>query len=76
MESRPISISLFNKNNPQSIEEGPNQVLDFDSIDKVIIKGLNLGYLPLGNDIIINNLSQISIEQNRKEIVITGKQSE
>ncbi len=71
---RPIFISLFNKNNPQHSKEAPTKILEFN-VKEVKIKNLNLSYLPHGNDLIINNLSNISVSKNKKIILLTGKQS-
>ncbi|HIH15343.1 MAG TPA: hypothetical protein HA360_00085 [Nanoarchaeota archaeon] len=71
---RPCFISLFDENNPHLNTQGPKEVVEFEKIHKVVIKGLNIDYLLPGNDIVINNLTEIEIEVNNDHVYVTGKQ--
>ncbi|MFH1638238.1 MAG: hypothetical protein ABIB71_07465 [Candidatus Woesearchaeota archaeon] len=71
---RPCFISLFNGNNPHLTAEVPLDILEFDSIHKIIIKGLDVNYLLPGNDIVVNDLEQIDVLVEGPHITVTGKQ--
>ncbi len=71
---RPCFISLFDENDPHLNTQGPKEVVEFDKIHKVVIKGLNVDYLLPGNDIVINNLKEIEIEVTNDHVYVTGKQ--
>src|SRR3989338_6643499 len=53
---RPCFISLFDENNPHLNTQGPKEVVEFEKIHKVVIKGLNIDYLLPGNDIVMKCL--------------------
>lgn len=71
---RPCFISLFDENNPHLNTEGPKEVIEFEKIHKVVIKGLNIDYLPSGNDIVINDLVEIEVTVDKDFVYVTGKQ--
>ncbi|MBI4447952.1 hypothetical protein HY643_03150 [Candidatus Woesearchaeota archaeon] len=71
---RPCFISLFKKNNPHLDESGPDKVLEFEKIHKILFKGLDINYLLPGNDILLNDLDYIDVEQEGQHLMITGKQ--
>ncbi len=71
---RPCFISLFDENDPHLNAQGPREVVEFDKIHKVVIKGLNVDYLLPGNDIVINNLTEIEIEVTNDYVYVKGKQ--
>ncbi|MDP3728876.1 MAG: hypothetical protein Q8R18_05505 [bacterium] len=71
---RSCFISLFDENNPHLNAQGPKDVVEFEKIHKVVIKGLNVDYLLPGNDIVINNLTEIEIEVDNDHVYVTGKQ--
>lgn len=71
---RPCFISLFDENDPHLNVHGPKDVVEFDKIHKVVIEGLNVDYLLPGNDIVINNLTEIEIEERNDHVYIKGKQ--
>ena len=74
--NRPCFVSLFDENNPHLNVEGPKKVIEFDKKHKVVIKGLNVNYLLPGNDIVINNLTEIHIEESGDRVNITGIQTD
>ena len=71
--TRPCFVNLFNINNPHLTDKAPEKCLDFDKIHKIIIKGLDVNYLLQGNDLVINNLKEIEIKQNKEHLIIKGK---
>ncbi len=70
-------IGLFNENNPHLKGQAPFEVIEVKDIEKVRIRELrNISYYLLGNDIVINNLEEVSILQPEEHILtITGKQN-
>lgn len=73
---RPCFMSFFGENNPHLNSEGPKEVLEFDRKHKVLINGLDVHYLLPGNDIVINNLQELTIEEKGEEVHVTGKHLE
>jgi hypothetical protein len=68
-------IGLFNENNPHLKAKEPIEVIEIEKIEKVRIRDLiNISYYLLGNDIVINNLTEVSIDSKDKIVTITGKQ--
>ena len=68
-------IGLFDENNPHLKAKVPKNVLEFKNIEKVRIRDLrNISYYLMGNDIIINNLTEVSIDVADNIITLTGKQ--
>lgn len=70
---RPCFINLFNENNPHKSGEAPFEVLDFDKVHKIVIKGLDVNYLLPGNDLVINDIEFVHVDANGLHITITGK---
>jgi hypothetical protein len=70
----PIFIHLFSINDPHKTGHVPEEMLDFPETHKVVIHGLDVIYLPLGNDLLINNLEHIDITTEGPHISISGKQ--
>ena len=71
---RPCFISLFEENDPHLSVKGPREVIEFEKIHKVVIKGLNVDYLLPGNDIVINDLTEIEVEEHDDHVYVKGKQ--
>ena len=71
---RPCFISLFSKNNPHLNTEGPSRVIEFDRKHKVKIEGLNVHYLLPGNDIVINDLEELHVDEEKETVKVTGSQ--
>ena len=71
---RPCFISLFDENDPHLNVLGPKKVIEFDRKHKIVIEGLDVHYLLPGNDIVINNLSEIHIEESDELIKVFGSQ--
>ena len=69
-------IGLFNENNPHLSAKEPFEVLEIEEIEKVRIKHLeNISYYLMGNDLVINDLLEVSFVKEGNILTITGKQS-
>ena len=68
-------IGLFEENNPHLKAKAPTNVIEVKGIEKVRIRDLrNISYYLMGNDIVINNLQEVSIVQKGNILTLTGKQ--
>ncbi len=71
----PCFISLFSMNDPHKSGKVPDKIVEFDLIDRMDVKGLDISYLLSGNDLVINNLESLKVEQDDNfRLYITGKQ--
>ena len=61
--SYPIFVNLFDENEPHKDHTiVPKKFLEFEGIHKIIIKNLEVEYLLVGKDIVINNLKKIHVD--------------
>ena len=68
-------IGLFNENNPHLSAKEPFEVLEIKEVEKVRIKKLeNISYYLMGNDLVINDLLEVSFVKEGNILTITGKQ--
>lgn len=72
---RPCFISLFDVNNPHLSIAGPKKVIEFSRKHKVVINGLNIDYVLPGNDIVINDLKEISVNEEGELVHVSGEQT-
>jgi len=70
-EFKTAIIKLFEVNDPHKTSELPTEELEYDNIERVEIKGKTVDYFLEGNDIIINDVGNITIEQQNTTIVIS-----
>lgn len=73
----PVFVHLFSINNPHKTDQVPDEFLEFEAIQKVVIKGLDLTYLIGGSDLLVNDLEYIEceLEEGKPEhLIITGVQ--
>ena len=69
-------IGFFDENNPHLKGKVPFEVVEIAKVEKIRIRELrNISYYLMGNDIVINNLEELSIEQEDGVVTLTGKQS-
>jgi hypothetical protein len=73
IEKYPCFVAMFDVNDPHKSGQVPKQILDFEDIHKVLIKGCDINYLLAGNDIVANNLVSIKVEQDGPHLIITAK---
>jgi hypothetical protein len=69
-EFKTASIKLFKINDPHKTTELPTKMLEYENIEKIVLKNLEIDYYLEGNDLIINNLKEVSIEKKSKIIEI------
>ena len=63
-------ITLFPDNDPHLSQKAPNQTLEF-LVEEVLIKGnIECKFLPMGNDLVFNNLEQISTTEDGKKLEV------
>ncbi|SRR3989344_3290637 len=68
-------IGLFSENNPHLKGRAPLKVVEIKKIEKVRIRDLrNISFYLAGNDIVINNLTEVSINDENGIVTLTGKQ--
>ncbi len=68
-------IGLFKDNNPHLEAKVPFKVLDIKDVEKVRIRDLrNISYYLMGNDIIINNLTEVTLKLDKNILTLSGKQ--
>jgi len=69
-------IGFFDENNPHLKGKVPFEVVEIQNVQKVRINELkNISYYLMGNDIVINNLEELTIEQGDGVVTLTGKQN-
>ena len=74
-ESWSAFIGLFTENNPHLKGKEPFKIIEVKEIEKVRIRELrNISYYLQGNDIVINNLKNITISEEKGIVIVTGKQ--
>ena len=71
---RPCFVDLFDVNNPHLSDKAPKKIFEFYKKNKIIITGLEVNYLLLGHDLVINDLKEIEIKEDKEHVYITGKQ--
>lgn len=68
-------IGLFEENNPHLKAKVPFHVVEVKETQKVRIRELkNISYYLQGNDIVINNLTEVTISDEDNIVTLTGKQ--
>lgn len=69
-------IGFFDENNPHLKGKVPFEVVEIQNVQKVRINELrNISYYLMGNDIVINNLEELTIQQEDGVVTLTGKQN-
>ena len=70
-------IGLFEDNNPHLKGKVPFEVVEIKETEKIRLRDLrNVSYYLMGNDIVINNLEEVTIRKTEDNIVyVTGKQN-
>jgi|SRR3989338_1980984 len=68
-------IGLFDENNPHLKAKAPKEVLEFKEVEKVRLWELrNVSYYLAGNDLVINNMTEVNFNKQDNILTITGKQ--
>jgi hypothetical protein len=69
-------IRLFNVNNPHKTTEFPIKTYEFTNTEKIRLKKLNASYYLEGNDLVVNDLEEISILHEDNKIILKGGQED
>ncbi|MFQ5474566.1 MAG: hypothetical protein ACE5DM_01890 [Candidatus Nanoarchaeia archaeon] len=67
-------IKFFDNNDAHKTGEFPTEELEFSNIENVRIRRLNVSYYLEGNDILVNDLSNVRILKKYNYLVIRGFQ--
>tara|TARA_Y100000310_G_C20691313_1_gene822431 strand:+ start:2658 stop:2927 length:270 start_codon:yes stop_codon:yes gene_type:complete len=70
-EFKTASIKLFKINDPHMTDELPDETIEYENIEKIIIKVKEVDYFLEGNDLIINNLEEVNVEKEGNIVVIS-----
>jgi len=71
-----LNLRFFSVNNPHKQEIFPDQVITFTNCEKCRLIGLNVSFYLEGNDIVVNDLQEITIEPESGKVYISGKQEQ
>ncbi|MDP2909208.1 MAG: hypothetical protein Q8N77_05360 [Nanoarchaeota archaeon] len=74
-DTKPCFIALFDVNDPHKKNVVPKEIIEYDKVHKIILKGFNVNYLLPGNDLVINDLEFIKVVKEGPHITIEGKQT-
>jgi hypothetical protein len=66
-------FKLYDILDPLGQERFPIEELDFSNIEKVELRGENLDYFLEGNDLVIDNISEVIITQDGTKLLIQTK---
>lgn len=68
-------IGLFHENNPHLKARVPFKVLEIPAVEKVRVRDLrNVSFYLMGNDLVINNLIEVTITHSGNILTVCGKQ--
>ena len=68
-------IGLFEEKNPHLKGKVPLEVIEVKEVEKVRIRDLrNISYYLMGNDIVINDLAEVTRSYKEGILTLTGKQ--
>lgn len=70
----PLFVNLFDENDPHLGNKVPKMFLDFDDVVKVVVEGLRTNYLLSGNDLVIDNLSSVTLRKDGSVLFVSGRQ--
>ena len=73
-EFKTAILRFFEVNNPHLQDIFPTKIITFTNTEKVRIMGLNVSYYLEGNDIVVNDLTEVYIEHEGHKIYVHGKQ--
>lgn len=68
--NRSCRVYLFDVNDPHLSTIEPKEILEFDGVHKVVIKGFEVGFLLAGNDMLVNNAKRISVKRGNGHLAI------
>lgn len=71
-----LILRFFSVNNPHKQAIFPDEVITFTNTEKSRIMGLNVSFYLEGNDIVVNDLEELTIEQEEHKIYLSGRQKQ
>ena len=71
---KPCFIALFDVNDPHKKNVVPKEIVEYNNVHKIILKGFDVNYLLPGNDLVINDLIKMDLDTKKKIVTLTGKQ--
>ena len=72
--NRPCFVSFFDINNPHKSNVAPKKILDFLKVNRVIIRGMDVNFLLMGGDILVNDLMLVDISEKDGNVLVIGEQ--
>ncbi|MFC1691421.1 hypothetical protein ACFL0W_04545 [Nanoarchaeota archaeon] len=66
-----VMIAMYPINDGHKSGESPEQILEYEDVEKVEINGLTVEFFTAGNDIVLNNLDKINVEIEDKVVKIS-----
>lgn len=73
-DTKPCFIALFDVNDPHKKNVVPTQIIEYEKVHKVVLRGFDVNYLLPGNDLVINDLEFIEVKKEGHHIIIRGEQ--
>ena len=73
-EFKTCVIKFFDNNNAHKTGEFPTDEMEFSNVENVRIRRLNVSYYLEGNDILVNDLSDVRIIRKGNCMVVRGFQ--
>ncbi|MBN2881283.1 hypothetical protein JXM83_04500 [Candidatus Woesearchaeota archaeon] len=63
-------VKFFDTNDPLGPEVLPKEEIDFEDVREVIFSGFDIRYLLEGNDLLVTNIKQVEITENKDTNVL------
>ena len=70
-EFKTAVVKLFDINCAHKTTELPKETLEFENIEKVCIKKKHVDYFLEGNDLILNDVGEVTVEQKDSVVEIS-----
>ena len=75
-EFKSATIKLFDIDSPHKTTEFPKHDLEYENIEKVRVRGLNPTYYLEGNDVVLNDLSKLTVTKKGTMLTLHGEQED
>lgn len=69
-EFKTAFIKLFDENDAHKTSKMPTKEFEYPNIEKVVINKKGINYFLEGNDIVLNDVGEISVEKKGNVIVV------
>ena len=74
-DTKPCFIALFDVNDPHKKNVVPKEIIEYDHVHKMVLRGFDVNYLLPGNDLVVNNLEFIEVKKDGPHIIVSGKKA-